>query len=136
MDRSANRLQNAPLVQLAVATVMLVLSFCCLPGAALAQSAATGAQIVGQVLDTSGAAISGAEVTVRNKETNYSRTVSTDGAGRYTIPQLPVGPYEVKTKASGFEPAAQEVLLTLGSSISANFNLTVGSASEVVEVSA
>ncbi|MEW6730118.1 MAG: TonB-dependent receptor [Acidobacteriota bacterium] len=135
MKSSANQRRGASLVHLAVSTILL-LGCLCLPSIAWAQSTATGGQIVGQVEDTSGAAIAGAEVTVRNKNTNYTRTVTTDDAGRYTIPLVPTGPYEVVCKASGFEPSGQEILITLGSSVGANFSLTVGATSDVVEVSA
>src|SRR5271170_5226422 len=73
-----------------------------------AQSAAASGQIVGQVLDPSSGAVAGGEVTVRNTNTNYTRTTTTDGEGRYAIPQLPLGPYEVAVKATGFARGAQE----------------------------
>ena len=88
-----------------------------------AQSAANTGQIVGQIVDQSGAAVGGAEVTVKNKDTNFSRTVATDSAGRYAAPYLPLGPYTVSVTAAGLQAPAQDVFVTLGSSISANFNL-------------
>jgi hypothetical protein len=136
MKSSANRLPWASFGRLAVSAIMLLASLCCFHGVIWAQSTATGGQIVGQVLDSSGAAIAGAEVTVRNKNTNATRTVTSDEAGRFAVPQLTVGPYEVKASANGFEPAAQELILTLGSTLPANFSLSVGQATgEVVEVS-
>lgn len=136
MKRSANPRLTLSFSQLAVSAIMLLSSLLIFQSTAFAQSQATGGQIVGQVTDTSNAAISGAEVTVRNKGTNYTRNTNTDEAGRYAIPQLPVGPYEVKVVANGFEASAQEVLVTLGSSINASFALKVGATSDVVEISA
>ncbi|MCS6884634.1 MAG: carboxypeptidase regulatory-like domain-containing protein [Acidobacteriota bacterium] len=125
-----------PISHLTVSAVLVFSGLALFVTPLWAQSQATGGQIVGQVTDTSNAAISGAEVTVRNKDTNYTRTTTTDEAGRYAVPLLPVGPYEIKVVASGFEAAAQEVLVTLGSSINASFSLKVGATSDVVEISA
>ena len=100
------------------------------------QSAANTGQIVGQVLDQSGASVAGADVTVRNKDTNFTRSTTTDTAGRYAASYLPLGLYEVTVRAAGFETPSREALVTLGSSISANFNLFVGGTSESVEVTA
>jgi hypothetical protein len=101
-----------------------------------AQSGANSGQIVGQVLDPSGAAVSGAQVTVRNKDTNYTREVSTDNAGRYAVPQVPLGAYQLATTANGFAADSQDVVVTLGSTISANFHLTVAGRNEAVQVNA
>src|SRR2546430_11644078 len=54
-----------------------------------AQSAANAGQIVGQVLDPTGASVGGADVVVRNKDTNFSRSTTTDaagGAGAWGVP--------------------------------------------------
>src|SRR5580692_5075377 len=83
------------------------------PNVLRAQSAAAAGQIVGQVLDPSSGAVAGGEVTVRNTNTNYTRTTTTDGEGRYAIPQLPLGPYEVAVKATGFARGAQEAYVSL-----------------------
>ena len=114
---------------------LLVYVFC-LPGVVNAQSGANSGQIVGQVLDPSGAAVPAARVTVLNKETNYTREVVTDSAGRYAVPLVLLGRYELTTTANGFDAESQEVLVTLGSTITANFHLTLGARAEAVHVSA
>ena len=103
--------------------------------AVLAQSGANSGQIVGQVLDPSGAAVPSADVTVRNIGTNYSRTVATDDSGLFAIP-VPLGRYAIDVVVAGFETATQQVDVTVGSSVSATFRLTVGAQSEAVDVSA
>ena len=55
-----------------------------------AQGAST--QLGGMITSTSGQAISGANVTIRNSETGYTRTVQSDAAGRFVSVSLPVGP--------------------------------------------
>jgi len=113
----------------------LALSAVLSPSVGRAQSAAAAGQIVGQVLDTSGAAIPDAHVTARHTDTNYLRETTTDAAGRYVLPQMPLGVYEVKAGANGFEPAAQQTDVTLGSSITASFRLALGTRTESVQVS-
>ena len=62
----------------------------------------TTSTISGVVKDQSGAVIPGVTVSVRNLETNATRVVATDEAGRYLIPGLSVGPYELTVALSGF----------------------------------
>ena len=52
--------------------------------------------IVGNVTDSSGAAVPGAKVTVRNTGTNSTYTATASGQGSYSVPQLAVGSYEVQ----------------------------------------
>ncbi len=119
-----------------LSAILLLASVCTLPSPLWAQSAGNSGQIVGQVLDPSSASVAGAEVTVRNENTNFSRSAITDDAGRFAVSLLPLGPYEVTTKATGFDPATQEALVTLGSTITANFNLSVGVNREEIQVAA
>lgn len=131
---SANLWGINTLARLAVSVLLLLATFCSLQGIVLAQSSATGGQITGQVLDSTGAALGGAEVTVRNLNTNYTREAVTNDGGLYVVPLLPSGPYEVTVKLNGFAPASQDILVTLGSSVNASFNLTVAETNEVIEV--
>ena len=116
--------------------LILFVGISILPPALWAQSAANSGQIVGLVLDPSSASVAGAEVTVRNKNTNFSRSTTTDDAGRFAVSLLPLGPYEVTANAPGFQPATQEALVTLGSTITANFNLSIGVNREEIQVTA
>ena len=134
MKISASQWSDFALVKIAVSIVLLLAVYTGLQNVALAQSAATGGQIVGQVTDASNASIGGAEITVRNQNTNYTRTNVTNDSGSYVIPALPVGPYEVVIKADGFTTQSQNVLVTLGSSINASFSLTVAQSSDIIEV--
>src|SRR5437870_11319211 len=94
--------------------LILVIAICSFTGLLWGQSAANTGQIVGQILDQSGAAVGGAQVTIRNKDTNFSRAVTTDAAGRYSAPYLPLGPYTVTVNAAGLEAAPQAAFVTLG----------------------
>ena len=60
--------------------------------------------IGGTVLDPSGAAVPSAKVTITNTDRNQVvRTVTTDAAGTYSAPLLPVGNYSIKVEATGFK---------------------------------
>src|SRR6202167_350438 len=61
------------------------------------------AGIVGTVTDSSGAPVNGAVVTARDTERGTVWNTITSNAGEYNIPRLPVGTYEVKVVAPGFE---------------------------------
>ena len=59
--------------------------------------------ILGTIIDTSGAAIPGAQVVVKNQGTAQTRTTTSGDAGTYTVPELPVGQYAVRVSKEGFE---------------------------------
>ncbi|MEW6733598.1 MAG: TonB-dependent receptor [Acidobacteriota bacterium] len=96
------------------------------------------ASIVGTVTDTSGAAVSGATVTVTNTQTNVSRDSTTDENGRYIFPAiLEVGTYKVSVKAEGFQPVeTEELVLQVNDARSVNIQLTPGQVSDVITVTA
>ena len=73
-----------------------------LPHAARAQSSPAGG-LTGVVHDPNGAAVPSAAVTVRHAGTGLTRTAAADADGRWTIPALPVGVYEVLIEAQGFK---------------------------------
>ena len=115
---------------------LLLAGLLCLPGMLWSQSAANSGQVVGQVLDPSKAAVAGVQVTVRNKDTNLQRTTTTDYAGRYAVTLLPLGSYTISVNAPGLQAGAQEVYLTLGSTITANFDMSMQPMSASLEVTA
>ncbi|HEY6989598.1 MAG TPA: carboxypeptidase-like regulatory domain-containing protein, partial [Bryobacteraceae bacterium] len=60
------------------------------------------ASIVGNVVDNSGAAMAGVEVTVTNEATGTSVKVLTDSAGAYTVVNLIPATYTISATLSGF----------------------------------
>jgi outer membrane receptor protein involved in Fe transport len=99
-----------------------------------ASAQSTGA-IQGTVTDPTTAAIPSASIVVRDENTGQARMVSTDSAGFYSAPSLPVGTYRVEVKANGMaSTAATHVVLSVSSTVVQNFSLAVASASEVVEI--
>jgi hypothetical protein len=90
------------------------------------QAQVTTATLFGTVADKTGATIVGAQVTARNVDTNFSRTVPTSDQGDYRIEFLPVGNYVLETTAKGFSKSVQKNI-TLGA-------MAVGNVSEEVVV--
>ena len=60
------------------------------------------ATVTGIVTDTQSALVPGVAVTIRNTDTNISRSVVTNREGSYTVTSLPPGPYEITAQMQGF----------------------------------
>ena len=100
---------------------------------ALAQ--VTTGTISGTVGDSTGAVIPGASITVRNVETGITREATTDAAGRYRIPQLGLGSYEITAGSAGFQTGVRSgVTLTVGREATVDFTLQVGAVAERITV--
>ena len=93
------------------------------------------AQLSGTVLDQSGGALPGVEVTVTQTDTGMTRFVITSGSGGYVFAGLPVGPYKLSAKLSGFSTFEQTgIVLQVGDTRSVNVTLSIGALSETVLV--
>src|SRR5678815_5155836 len=116
-----------------VGVVLLVLVA---TGPARAQEVA-GSQLSGVVRDSSGAGVPGAEVTVTKTDTGLTRTVFTGAEGAYAIPNLPVGPYQLKVVLQGFNTYVRDgIVLQVGSSPEVSVTLALGAINEQVTVTA
>lgn len=103
---------------------------------AFAQTVAV-AQLSGTLTDESGGILPGAEVTITQTETGMSRFVITDTKGGYVFTNLPVGPYKLTARMSGFTPFEQTgIVLAVGDTRSVNVTLKIGGLSETVRVEA
>jgi hypothetical protein len=93
------------------------------------------ASIVGTVTDSSSAPINGAVVTARDTERGTVWTATTRDAGAYSITLLPVGTYDVKVTAPGFQTAIHPpFVLVLDQTARVDVQMKVGKISETVEV--
>src|SRR3981081_614145 len=93
--------------------------------------------IVGNVRDSSGAAVPGVNVIITSKETNQVRTTVTNDEGGYSVPTVQSGTYEVKATKQGFRPIAEgSVPVTINTVARVDFTMQVGNVSETIEVSA
>jgi hypothetical protein len=93
-------------------------------------------RISGTIVDSSGAVVPDANVTVTNSATNATRTATSDASGFYTVTNLPVGTYTVMVERTGFKKASQiDNVLTADTRLTVNIALEAGNVSETVEVS-
>ena len=92
--------------------------------------------ILGTVTDTSGLAVSGATVTVRNIDTGLVRTVTSGDGGEFSTPELPIGTYSVSVEKSGFKIGlVNGISVEVSSERRADVVLQPGDVSQTVEVS-
>ncbi|MGB7264855.1 MAG: TonB-dependent receptor [Terracidiphilus sp.] len=114
---------------------LLVALFLLLSASKAGHSQGITGSMTGVVTDPSGAVVAGATVTIRQTETNAARTAETSEAGTFTVTQLPPGHYTVKVEKAGFKAFQQSgITLTIDQVAQINAQLTVGSASQSVEV--
>jgi outer membrane receptor protein involved in Fe transport len=117
------------------AGLLLALGVAAAPSTAPAQNVM--ATLRGRVFDEQGGVLEGASVVARNTDTNASRTVVTGRSGEYFIPNLPAGPYELKTALPGFSQARTDgLVLRVDQEASVNVTLIVGVITEEALVTA
>jgi Carboxypeptidase regulatory-like domain len=102
----------------------------------LASQAVYGS-IVGTVLDSSGAAIANAKVTIRNLERDVANETTTNESGNYSQRYLIVGRYQVRVEAPGFQTFVQDnVGVSVDAEARVDIKLQVGEVSQTLEVTA
>ena len=91
--------------------------------------------ILGTVTDPNGAVVPGAKVTVKNTSTGLERSTTTDDAGNYSVPELPIGPYQVSVERGGFVSSRVEnVTVEVASERRVDVKLNVAGTETVVTV--
>jgi hypothetical protein len=126
-------ISRATIARLAVLCFISALLFVT---SATAQIAGTG-NIQGTVTDSSGAVVPNASVTLTNQATQVKRTTTSNSAGSYIFPGIPIGTYRLEVTAPGFKSYAQNgIVLEVGSNIGVDASLTVGATDEKIEVQA
>jgi hypothetical protein len=102
---------------------------------ARAQARLTGADLVGRVTDESMAVLPGVTITVVNRDTNLTRTATSDAQGGYKIPALPPGTYKVTAGVQGFANQTRDgVTLQLGQTVELVFTLKIAGAQEELTI--
>jgi hypothetical protein len=116
---------------LAVSAFLLVLFLSAPP---LKAQVDTGS-ILGTITDASGAAISGAKVTLTNEGTGAALTFTTGGDGVYKFTPLKIGSYKVTASFQGFRTTTQtNIVVNVGTDVVINFSLNPGAVTQTVEV--
>ncbi|MDA1307914.1 MAG: TonB-dependent receptor, partial [Acidobacteria bacterium] len=104
---------------------------------AWAQSQAINGTIEGVVRDSTASVLPGVTVTVRNNDTGLERVLVSDSAGGYRAALLPVGSYSIRATLQGFRSAERAgVTISAGQTATVSFELSVGTVTEVVQVTA
>ena len=93
-------------VSVAAASLIVL---CLLPLAPLAFGQGGTGTITGTVTDPTGLAVAGANVQARNTETGVIYSGASTASGNYTVPNLPVGTYEVAVIGQGDRVAIRPV---------------------------
>jgi hypothetical protein len=102
---------------------------------AFSQQNVTSGTLSGRIEDSSGAVVSGANITVTNLETNQRLTTSTDAEGRYRFPYLRTGAYDLHIEAQGFNAVSfTRLTVSVGQSLELPVKLEVAGVSAQVHI--
>jgi hypothetical protein len=103
---------------------------------ALAQQSVDLGSISGRVTDPSGAVVSGARIVARQTLTSLTSTAMSDQDGRFRLPYLRVGPYEITVHHQGFRDAVRQLTVTAGGAFELPVTLTVSGVDATVTITA
>ncbi len=91
--------------------------------------------VSGTTVDSTGAVVQNAAITVSNTGTGHSVSLTTNGAGAFSAPDLPFGNYTVTATAPGFgTTTSRNILLSVGAAVHVTLKLSAAAASETVVV--
>jgi hypothetical protein len=94
------------------------------------------AAITGKISDPSGAALAGAAVTAKDADRGTTSQAKTNEDGVYNLVRLPVGRYELRVEAAGFQTAVHAAFaLDLNQTAKIDIAMTIGQVSSQIEVS-
>jgi hypothetical protein len=109
--------------------VSIILLFC-----VQASAQTSSGTLQGVITDPTNAVVPGASVEIHNPVSGYDRTVPTDGAGRFTISNIPFNPYHLTVSVKGFAPYTQDVDIRSVVPTSLNIGLKLSGSTETVTV--
>jgi len=126
---------NTPVALIVCALVAMLVGMVAVPSMVSAQ-AVTGT-LLGNVTDSSGAAVPGATVTATEIQTNIARTTVSNETGNYIISSLKNGTYNVQAELQGFRKVLrQNVRVDVNTTMRVDLTLELGQVTEAVTVSA
>jgi hypothetical protein len=97
--------------------------------------AQTAGSLTGQVIDASKASVPAAKVLAENVATGQRREATTNTAGRYVIPNLPIGTYKVTAEQKGFQPKVYPaVQVGVAQEVTLDVSLATGVVAESIDV--
>src|SRR5947209_5493094 len=112
--------------------ITAVFLFCC---QTFAQTSNSG-MVQGILTDPTNAVVPGAKIEIRNPVSGYTRTVISDGSGKFSIPNVPFNPYHLLITVKGFAPYSQDIDVRSVVPQSLNIGLKITGSTETVTVEA
>jgi hypothetical protein len=107
----------------------------CLAVPTVAHAQFDTATVLGAVIDTSGARVPGATVTLKNIDTGITATTISDAEGNYQFLNVRIGTYSVRAELQGFSAAiAENVTVTVNARQRVDLTMKVGDIGESVVV--
>lgn len=116
-------------------SLYVALLFFCSLALSLNLNAQSGG-VTGVVQDPTGAVIPHATVSIHNPVSGFSRTATTDGSGRFSIPNVPFNPYHVTVTVKGFNSYAKDIDVRSVVPVNVPITLAIKSSGESVTVEA
>jgi hypothetical protein len=101
-------------------------------GSVFGQSLGNAGTIEGTVVDSSGAVVSKAAVTIHNPVTGYRQSTASDKDGAFRLVNIPPNPYHLEVRLPGFEAFAEDI--TIRNSIPVQIKATLAVAGSKTEV--
>ena len=103
------------------------LCFALVAGVPALASAQTAATISGTVADTSGGALPGVALTLRNTGTGLTRTAVSEEQGRFVFAGIPAGTYDLRGELTGFRPVVRQAIpVTVAQSLTIPVVMEIG----------
>ena len=121
----------------AAGAMLVLIGLMCAPFGANAVAQTNTGEVAGIVRDISGAALAGATVTATHSATGLVVERVTDAQGRFFLPALQPGQWDITASSSGFAPQTHKGLeLELGRTLNVDFRLGVEGVAENITVAA
>ena len=126
---------NEMAFQYKLVSVVVVVVFCLAVCAISGSAQTTGnSSLSGVVADPSGAVVPGATIEIHNPVSQFDRSTTTDGAGRFSFPNVPFNPYHLSVKVTGFAAYSQDVDVRSAVSLALKITLQIAGSAESVTV--
>ena len=106
------------------------------PVSGSAQSLGNAGTVEGTVVDQSGAAIAGADVTIHNAISGYSQAAKTAANGSFRLVNIPPNPYHLEVTASGFTAYSQDIAIRNSIPVQVKATLPIAGTKTTVTVEA
>src|SRR5271165_810028 len=106
--------------------ISVLLALLLLTAAGYPQSTGNAGSITGTVTDATGAVVPSATVLLQNPVSQYSRSATTDSAGKFAFSNVPLNPYHVTVTAKGFANSSVDAEIRSSVPVSLNVSLQIG----------